>query len=201
MRGAKQGVLLIISAPSGCGKTTVIEGLLRRNKRLKKAVSATTRKPRPGEAHGKDYFFFSPQEFEEIKREDGFLEWAKVFDNSYGTLKSEVLAELRRGFDVVLAIDVDGARQIRAHMDCLSVFFVPPAVELLEKRLLKRSSGESAEEIRGRLKRVDYEIASAPEYDVIIVNNLIPQAIAAVEKILNSRREKQVREGFPSRLV
>src|SRR3989338_1425979 len=183
--GKEPGWLIVISAPSGCGKTTIVERLLDRNKDWKRSISYTTRSPRAGEVHGRDYFFISQQEFESKKKARFFLESAEVFGHSYGTSKQFVLDEVVRGSCVILAIDVQGMKQLvaekRRDIPIVSVFIMPPSLEELRTRLEKRRT-ETKTAGRGRLRVAEQEIAARGLYDIQVVNQKIDQAVDEIER-------------------
>lgn len=183
--GKKLGRLLVISAPSGCGKTTIVERLLARNKDWKRSISYTTRPPRPGEIHGHDYFFMSREEFEAKKRDHFFLEFAEVFGHLYGTSKQFVLDEVARGSCVILAIDVQGMKQLIAqsayHFPIASVFIMPPSLEELRARLEKRKT-ETKAAVRERLRIAAKEIDAGDLYDIQVVNRHVDQAVEEIER-------------------
>ena len=155
---SRQGKLFVISASSGTGKTTLAQELLRENKNLIQSISYTTRAKRPTEVNGKDYKFVSKREFLEIKKKDGFLEWANVFGRYYGTSKKEVEEHLKRGRDILLLIDVQGAKKVKTvKPDAVFIFLSPPSKDELRKRLEKRAT-ESKVEISRRLKVATSEL-------------------------------------------
>jgi len=188
--------LLILSAPTGTGKTTIAKALLdARPDSLAFSISATTRSPRPGEREGHDYFFLTRDEF--VRRRDAgqFIEWAEYSGNLYGTPASEVERILRSGRHVLLDIEIQGARQIRARRpDVVSVFVLPPSVETLLARLKSRGTNAPAE-LRPRLERAIQELEAAGEYDYLVVNDDRDQAIRDVAAILDaeSLRGERVR--------
>lgn len=185
----RPGLLIVLSAPSGTGKTTTMKELFRRDKNLVDSISWTTRKPRPGEKNRVDYFFVSRRKFLEAIKKGGFLEWAKVYREYYGTPKDYVEIELARGKDVVLVIDTRGAKKVRRFKPCVHIFLKPPSLRELKKRLALRKS-ESAEQLQERLKEVRYELSQAKWYDYTIVNHTVPQTVEDIEKILEKEREK-----------
>ena len=184
---AKQGELVVISAPSGCGKTTIVERLLKRNAQLVRSISYTTRSPRRGEINGRDYFFVSDKEFSVKKRKGFFLESARVFNHSYGTSREFAMDHLSRGLSVVLAIDVQGMKQLRARagkgIQMASIFIMPPSLSVLRHRLEKRKT-ESKREIDKRLKIAEKEMAERRLYDFMVVNRKINQAVKEIEGIV-----------------
>ena len=185
------GILFIISAPSGSGKTTLVNELLRVTPRLEFSISYTTRKPRGSERNGREYVFVSREKFEEMIRHGDFLEYADVFGNYYGTAKSALEDATRRGNDLLLDIDVQGARQIKqASPDAVTVFVLPPNKEVLEKRLRTRSQDEEAV-IQRRLQEATKEIENWTNYDYILVNDQLDQSIDTLEAIVWAERAKR----------
>lgn len=177
----------MISAPSGCGKTTIVKRLLERNQNLARSISYTTRPPRSGEVDGRDYFFISAKEFSSKERNGFFLESATFFDQSYGTSKEFVMDRLSHGLYVVLAIDVQGMKQLRAkvgpEIPTTSIFIMPPSVHALKARLEKRKT-ETAAEIEERLKIAKKEMAAKSLYDFVVVNQKVDQAVKTIEGIV-----------------
>lgn len=188
-KAARQGLLIVLSAPSGTGKTTVMNEFFRLDKNLVDSISWTTRKPRPGEKHGKDYFFVTRSKFLSAQKRGEFLEWAKVYHEYYGTPKSYVKNELAKGKDVVLVIDTRGAWKVKHFKPSVLIFLKPPSVAVLKKRLEGRNS-ESDEQLAARLKESQYEMKQANWYDYRIVNHTVDQTVRAIEKILKIEREK-----------
>lgn len=182
-----KGKLIIISAPSGCGKTTIVERLLERNKDWKRSISYTTRPPRSGEANGHDYFFISEDEFKSKERSGFFLESAKVFGHFYGTSKEFVMNEVSQGNYIVLAIDVQGMKQLRNKLaraiPAVSIFIMPPSLESLKARLEKRKT-ESGKEIEKRLEIAKREMTERSLYDHMVENRQIDQAVKEIEEIV-----------------
>ncbi|HYW35224.1 MAG TPA: guanylate kinase [Balneolaceae bacterium] len=181
------GKLIVLVAPSGAGKTTIARKLLDEFPELKFSVSATTRPPREYEKDGVDYFFLSEQEFDELIKKDGFLEWEEYSGYRYGTLRSEVDKMIKNGYFPVLDIEVKGAlnvkRIFRDH--CVSIFIEPPSIEELERRLLKRGS-ETKESLEKRLKKAEKELAYANRFDFIVINNKLEAAYKQVKTIIQS---------------
>ncbi len=179
------GIALIVSGPSGVGKSTLLKALRERYEGVDFSVSCTTRQPRQGEQHGVDYYFVTPETFAEHLANGEFLEHAKVFANSYGTLKSEVINRVNRGEEVLLDIDVQGAMQIRAQAAidpalaacCRFVFIAPPSLNELERRLRGRST-DSEEQISLRLAQAKEELSYWSKYDYVIINDQISEAQA-----------------------
>ena len=182
----KQGKLIIISAPSGCGKTTIVERLLEQNQNLKRSISYTTRPPRPNENDGQDYFFISDKEFSRKTREGFFLESAKVFGSSYGTSRQFVTDHVSKGLNLILAIDVQGMKQLRKNckdIPMISIFVMPPSVEALRRRLEKRKT-ETKRQVEERLNIAKQEMAERSLYDCVVVNRKIDQAVKEIEGII-----------------
>lgn len=181
-----KGKLIIFSAPSGAGKTTIVKHLLQKDFGLEFSVSATSRQPRSGETDGKDYYFLSESEFREKIKNDEFLEWEEVYNgNFYGTLKSEVERIRNAGKHVIFDVDVVGALNIKKFYggEALAVFVQPPSVDELKNRLQNRST-ESEEKIRMRVAKAEKELEFAGKFDVIIVNDDLPKALKEAEKIV-----------------
>ena len=189
MSKKRPGLLIVLSAPSGTGKTTVMKEFFRQDKNLVDSVSWTTRKPRHGEKHKKDYFFVSRKKFTQAIKNGGFLEWAKVYHEFYGTPKDYVTKKLASGKDVVLVIDTRGAQKVRHFKPSVHIFLKPPSIAVLKKRLKGRNS-DSAKQLAARLKEVRYEMSQADRYDYRIVNHTVPQTVREVEKILKRERAK-----------
>jgi guanylate kinase len=193
---ASRGRLYVIAAPSGAGKTSLVRALMEREPALRFSISYTTRRQRPTEVHGRDYFFVAKEEFERMVSSGEFLEHATVFDNSYGTSKRQVEQSLAGGQDLILEIDWQGARQIRAAMpECVSIFILPPSRDELERRL--RGRGTDAEEvIRRRLDDAATDMAHWSEFDYVVVNDDFERALAELRDIVagrdpqHSRRER-----------
>lgn len=169
--GAPSGLLFVVSAPSGTGKTTVVDKLVELCPNLQRSRSYTSRPSRPGEVDGVDYNFISRSLFEEMVHEDAFLEYADVFGNLYGTSRKETEARLATGADLVLVIDVQGARQVRHRSTgTVAIFVLPPSPESLERRLRQRSP-EAEATIRRRLLTAHDEVSAVDEYDYVVVND------------------------------
>ena len=192
----KRGLMLVLSSPSGAGKTSICKKLLQQDTGLVLSVSATTRKRRPGEVEGKDYQFLSIQEFESRIKKSEFLEYAKVFGNYYGTPAQLVERTLKSGVDVLFDIDWQGTQQLkaRARQDLVSVFILPPSIKELEKRLFKRAQ-DTSEVVANRMSKSASEMSHYPEYDYVIINNDLDKSVQLVQSILyaeRSRRERQI---------
>jgi guanylate kinase len=184
------GTVFVISAPSGAGKTSLVQGVRRRVAGLGFSVSYTTRRPRPGEVHGEHYYFVDKQTFLELMDRGEFIEHALVFGEYYGTSKSQVQGMLQDGQDVILEIDWQGARQVRkGKPDCVSVFILPPSRVELERRLRGRGS-DAPEVIERRLFNSREEIAHAHEFDYIIVNDRFEDALGDLRSIVRAVRQR-----------
>lgn len=186
--GATRGCLFVVSAPSGTGKTTLVERLAERVPGLVLSRSYTSRAARAGEHDGHDYHFISRSRFEEMMAAGAFLEWADVFGNYYGTAAADTDRALDSGHDVVLVIDVQGARQVRQQrLHLTSVFVLPPAFAVLEERLRGRSK-DSDEAIRRRLQVARDEVRAYTEYDYVVINDEIEPAVRRLEAIVAAER-------------
>ncbi|QWD71681.1 guanylate kinase [Polynucleobacter sp. UB-Raua-W9] len=183
-----QGSMLMIVAPSGAGKSSLVDALLQDDPGLKLSLSSTTRAPRPGEVDGKNYRFVSQEEFIREKDQDLFLEWAQVHGHFYGTSKPWIESQMQAGSDVVLEIDWQGAQQIRKLIPSVQwIFIFPPSIEALEERLRKRGQDDEAT-IQRRLAAAHVELLHAHEADYIVVNDSFDQALVDLKHILASSR-------------
>lgn len=192
--GTEEGLLLIVSAPSGAGKTSLVAALLARDPRIIISVSHTTRERRPLEQDGVNYHFVSRETFERMVTRYEFLEHADVFGNLYGTSGAAVASERAHGRDVILEIDFQGARQIRArHPDAISVFILPPSTSTLAQRLEKRAQ-DSRSVIDKRLAEARSEIASHAEYDYLVVNDVFADALEDLAAIVRAERLRASRQ-------
>lgn len=191
----RRGFMLVLSSPSGAGKTTIARALLQKDHQVKLSVSCTTRPPRKNEIHGQDYFFESVASFHNILNLNGFLEHAKVFDNYYGTPKKPVETMLAEGYDVLFDIDWQGTQQLQAEapQDLVSVFILPPSKAILEERLNRRGT-DTKEVIDRRMADSLQQISHWPEYDYVIVNHDLNQSIIQLESILHAERLKRQRQ-------
>ncbi|HHG73518.1 MAG TPA: guanylate kinase [Persephonella sp.] len=184
-----KGELFILSSPAGGGKTTISNLLIKEVPNLKRVITCTTRKPRPDEKNGVDYYFLSKEEFESRIKKGEFLEYAVVHGNYYGTPKREVEEELKKGYDLLLVIDVQGMRQIKKNKkDLITIFLLPPSIKELIKRMEKR--GDSEEEIKKRIETAKKEIPAWKEYDYVVVNDQIQKAKENIKHIILSQRLK-----------
>ncbi|MGI6128845.1 MAG: guanylate kinase [bacterium] len=185
-----QGLLVVVSGPSGCGKGTVCDLLRRRHQEMIYSISATTRKPRPSEEDGVSYFFLTREQFEQRANAGEFLEWAQVYGNLYGTPRTWVEDKLAAGHDVLLEIDTQGALQVKASYPAgILIFLLPPDLMELERRISKRGT-ESAEEKQRRLSAARQEINQIRNYDYLVVNDKIEQAVNKIEAILMAEHSR-----------
>lgn len=192
----RRGLMLVLSSPSGAGKTTISRRLLDLDDNLSMSISVTTRSPRPGEVDGVDYTFIDNDVFDRLAREDALLEHARVFGHRYGTPRGPVMAALEAGRDVLFDIDWQGTQQLieRARKDLVSVFVLPPSTEELERRLHARAQDSDAV-VKGRMAKAADEMSHYPEYEYVIVNRDLDRSVAAVRAILEAerlRRERQI---------
>jgi len=187
-------ILFVISAPSGGGKTTILRQVMADLPGLVFSVSHTTRAPRPGEEDGRDYHFVSREDFEKIARAKpcGFLEWAEVHGNLYGTGRTAVETQMAAGSDVILDIDVQGAMQVRDAAEPVMIFIAPPSLAELEARLRKRGT-ESEETIGLRLANACQELACIDQYDYLVVNDRLEDAVVALQAVIIAERSRRRR--------
>jgi guanylate kinase len=192
---ARRGLMLVLSSPSGAGKTTLSRRLLEEDDGITLSISVTTRKMRPGEKEGRDYYFIDRRKFDQLVDKDELLEWAEVFDNYYGTPAKPVMDALAQGRDVLFDIDWQGTQQLRekARTDLVSVFVLPPSVPELERRLRSRAQ-DDYETIHRRMAKAADEMSHWAEYDYVIINRDLDQAFAEVKAILAAERLKRERQ-------
>ena len=189
----RKGLLLVVSGPSGAGKGTICKALLNKNDEIKLSVSATTRKPRNGEVHGVNYFFIEKEEFTKMIENGEFLEYAQIYDNFYGTPKSAIIECLEKGQDVILEIEMQGAKQIKeVYPEGVFIFVLPPSLEELKSRIVGRGT-ETQEEIEKRFSCAFEEINQIVNYDYFIVNEDIEKSVNDVEAIIASEKNKVTR--------
>ena len=192
---SEKGVLVILSSPSGAGKTSIARALVEENKNFLFSVSATTRKSRPGEVNGREYHFLTVNEFRE--RIDGgqFLEHAKVFGNLYGTPLQPVLESINKGKDLIFDVDWQGGKQIRSSSlskFVISIFILPPSIKALQERLMKRAQ-DSSDTVKDRMRKSIGEIMHWQEYDYVIVNSNFEQTLHEVKSIIKSEKLRRIR--------
>ncbi|WP_373087104.1 guanylate kinase [Sneathiella sp.] len=201
----RRGLMLVLSSPSGAGKTTISRGLLKEDDALVMSVSATTRRPRPGEVEATDYFFMEPVDFNLMINRDELLEHAKVFGNYYGTPTAPVETALAEGKDILFDIDWQGTQQLgqKARSDMVSIFILPPSTDALERRLKTRAQ-DSDEVVAQRMSKAAEEISHWREYDYVVVNENVDQCLQEVKTILAAERLRTSRRAglvdFVSRL-
>jgi len=190
----RRGLLMVLSSPSGAGKTTLARRLVEADAEIAMSVSVTTRPPRPGETDGRDYHFIDDKRFVRMREGDELLEWARVFDNLYGTPRAPVEAAIKSGRDILFDIDWQGAQQLSEKMkhDVVRVFILPPSVTALERRLQTRAQ-DSVAVVRRRMEAASAEISHWPEYDYVIVNADIDGSLAGLKAILTAERLKRER--------
>lgn len=186
-----KGLIIILSSPSGAGKSSLAKALLEIDNNLRLSISATTRKPRPNEQDGVNYYFKTKSEFEELVKQNQFLEHAKIYDNYYGTPKKHVENLLNQGLDVLFDIDWQGARSIKQNaVNAVSIFILPPNLEVLEQRLRNRAA-DNEEAIQLRMASAQAEISHSNEYDHIITNDDFNDTLQQIHEIILQERKKR----------
>lgn len=190
----RRGLLLVLSSPSGAGKTTLARRLIEADSDISMSVSVTTRKPRPGETDGRDYTFIDEAAFKRMAEGGALLEWARVFDNYYGTPRAPVEAAIAHGKDILFDIDWQGAQQLSEKMkhDVVRVFILPPSAASLEERLRARAQ-DPEEVVRRRMDKASDEISHWPEYDYVVVNTDLPTSMEGLTAILSAERLRRDR--------
>lgn len=186
----KSGRLFVLSAPSGSGKTTVLHALLRRERNAVRSTSATTRAPRRGERHGRDYLFLSPRRFLQVRKDGGFLESARILGHWYGTPRRPIEQALRAGRNVFLGIDIQGARSVRrSGLPVTTIFLPPPSWKVLSERLRRRGT-ETSRQIQQRLRLARREMKEVERYDYAVVNDRLQDAVAAIRTIVRAEQHR-----------
>ena len=195
LNNERRGITLVLSSPSGAGKTSLSRKLLERSKKLFLSVSCTTRPPRPGEINESDYFFIEESKFNEMQKNNEFLESAKVFDHYYGTPKKPIMDALDSGLDILFDIDWQGTQQLMNSLqdDLIKVFVLPPSAKELERRLLQRNQ-DSDEIVKGRMSKASNEISHYAEYDYIIINENFEESLSKIESIIIAEGLKRSRQ-------
>jgi len=184
------GNLFVVAAPSGAGKSSLVKALMQLDSRVQPSISHTTRKPRGQEKHGREYFFVSAQEFQDLITENAFLEWASVHDHLYGTSKKTIQERIAQGGDVILEIDFQGAVQIKKLFDnAVLIFILPPSLEELKARLERRGE-DTSEVIQVRLLNAEKEMKQAKAFDFVIINEMFETALFDLKTIVHSQRLK-----------
>ncbi len=184
----KTGLIIIVSAPSGAGKTSICDALIKQDKDIVYSVSTTTRQPRTGEKNGKEYFFVDDKTFKSMVNKNMFAEWAEVHGHFYGTSKKTIEDTIKKGKDVLLDIDVQGALKIKKqYKDALMIFITAPTLKVLKERLIKRNKDSSAV-IKTRLNNAKKELTYLPKYDYLILNDKLDKSIENVKSVINAER-------------
>ena len=186
----KQGTMFVLSSPSGVGKTTLTKKIATNNNNFIISISHTTRKPRPNEINGQDYYFVNNEKFNLLVKENSFFEHAKIFDNYYGTLKEPVLKLINSGKDVLFDIDWQGTQQLKKNnsLSLVTFFILPPDIKTLENRLINRHKGQESL-IQQRMKKFDQEISHWNEYNYIVVNDDLEECYNKILKIIDSEKK------------
>lgn len=183
-------LLIVMSGPSGVGKGTICAKLMEDNKNIALSVSATTRQPRDGEIDGVTYYFKTVENFKDMIKNDAFMEWAKYNENYYGTPKDPVLEHFKRGRDVILEIDAQGALNLKnKYPNAIYIFIAPENTEVLYERLRKRGT-ENEAEIERRVKAAQWELSQMDKYDHVVVNKVVDDAVEEIQSIIKRRREE-----------
>jgi guanylate kinase len=191
----RRGLLLVLSSPSGAGKTTISRALFERDGKLGMSVSVTTRQRRPGEVDGKHYHFITRATFDDMVAKNELLEHATVFDNCYGTPRGPVMTTLEAGNDIISDVDWQGTQQLKQNVpdDVVAIFVLPPSIEALKQRLQMRAQ-DSEEVVQARMAKSSDEMSHWPEYDYVIVNEDLDESVRQVQAILDAERKRRTRQ-------
>ena len=186
----KKGMMFILSSPSGTGKTTLAKKLAKHNSNFSISISHTTRKPRPNEINGEDYYFVSRQEFEDLIKGNNFFEYANIFDNNYGTLKKPVLELLSNGKDVLFDIDWQGTKQLKKikNLSLVAIFILPPSLKVLKERLLNRHGGQE-KLVEKRMNKFNEEVSHWNEYNYIVINDDLNACYNEISNIITAEKK------------
>ena len=197
----ERGILAGVSGFSGAGKGTIMKGLMSRYDNYALSISATTREPREGEVHGREYFFVSEEEFEDMIREDRLIEYARYVDHYYGTPKDYVMSQMEAGKDVILEIEIQGALKVKEKFpETLLIFVAPPSAEELKRRLVNRGT-ETADVIDARMKRACEEAEQMDRYDYLLINDEIDRCVEELNSLIQGQhRRMTLQEGFVSQM-
>ncbi len=197
----ERGILAVVSGFSGAGKGTIMKGLMNRYDNYALSISATTREPREGEVHGREYFFVSEEEFEDMIREDRLIEYARYVDHYYGTPKDYVMSQMEAGKDVILEIEIQGALKVKEKFpETLLIFVAPPSAEELKRRLVNRGT-ETADVIDARMKRACEEAEQMDHYDYLLINDEIDRCVEELNSLIQGQhRRMTLQEGFVSQM-
>ena len=197
----ERGILAVVSGFSGAGKGTIMKGLMNRYDNYALSISATTREPREGEVHGREYFFVSEEEFEDMIREDRLIEYARYVDHYYGTPKDYVMSQMEAGKDVILEIEIQGALKVKEKFpEALLIFVAPPSAEELKRRLVNRGT-ETADVIDARMKRACEEAEQMDRYDYLLINDEIDRCVEELNSLIQGQhRRMTLQEGFVSQM-
>ncbi len=187
------GFNIVLSSPSGAGKTTITKKISQKYPNIKISISHTTRKPRPNEIDGVDYHFVSPEKFQKLIKEDNFYEYAKIFDNYYGTSKNSVNKLHQENYDVVFDIDWQGTKQLSQYkeLNLIKIFILPPDKQELKKRLVNRNQ-DNSKTVEKRLKQYENDVQHWFDYDYVVINNDLESCFGQIEKVIESHKKEKM---------
>ena len=190
---------IVLVGPSGVGKTTMVQGIMKLHKDIRYSISATTRKPRKDEVDGKSYFFLDIPTFKKWIEDDRFYEWALVYDDYYGTPKKPVEETIRCGFSVIFDLDIQGALSLKSkRSDSIAIFLLPPSIEELKRRLIER--GDRDKVINKRIEEVEREVGKAVQFDYVVRNDMLEDTISKIDAIIIAEKHSTKRAEFPNKL-